>query len=196
MSAVGLRERKKVQTRHELALAARRLVVEVGYDALTVADIAAAAEVSTRTFFNYFPSKEAAIVGVDPTALQELADSVTSRPAHETPVVALVHALLEIASADVAEGWVQRIELVSRHAALLPTHLAAMSAVEDALTAAVAQRAGTSTDGDVRPAAMVAAAVGVLRTTLAWWARSDRSIPLEAAMTDAFTFLTSGLSLR
>jgi AcrR family transcriptional regulator len=63
-SAPGLRERKKQQTRRRLEQAAVAIVVEDGLDALTVDAISERAEVSPRTFFNYFDSKEDAIFGL------------------------------------------------------------------------------------------------------------------------------------
>ncbi|MGW0227606.1 TetR/AcrR family transcriptional regulator [Actinopolymorpha singaporensis] len=57
----GLRERKKRRTRQTLIETAIRLFDEQGYDQTTVAAVAAAADVSTKTFFNYFPSKEAVL---------------------------------------------------------------------------------------------------------------------------------------
>ena len=54
----GLRERKRQQTRHSLISAAMRLFADKGYEETTVAEIAAAAGVSTKTFFNYFASKD------------------------------------------------------------------------------------------------------------------------------------------
>jgi AcrR family transcriptional regulator len=63
----NLRERKRLATSKAIQLSALRLVVERGIDNVTIEQIATAADVSPRTFFNYFPSKEAAIVGEGPS---------------------------------------------------------------------------------------------------------------------------------
>jgi hypothetical protein len=67
-----------------------------------------------------------------------------------------------------------------------------MSEVEEALAVAVAERMGTSVEDDLAPSVMVAAVVGAMRSTFAWWMRSTRPTPLAAALSTAFAALTAG----
>src|SRR3954454_18038156 len=77
----GLRERKKLATRLALHEAALQLVAERGLEHVSVDDIASRADVSPRTFFNYFPTKDDAVVGIDASAVGQAAERFTARPA-------------------------------------------------------------------------------------------------------------------
>src|SRR2546428_13563296 len=76
----GLRQRKKQRTRETIARAAHELFVERGYDATTLPDIAAAADVSTRTIFAYFPSKEDILFSDLEQMKAALAQELAERP--------------------------------------------------------------------------------------------------------------------
>ncbi|MBX7266948.1 TetR family transcriptional regulator [Micromonospora sp. Llam7] len=90
---MGLREQKKQQTRAALVDAAARLFAATGYDKTTVADIAAAAGVSTRTFFSYFRAKEDVLFAGTDQRLAAIAAAFDTVRA-ETPLAA-VHRLVE-----------------------------------------------------------------------------------------------------
>ncbi|SDM31184.1 TetR/AcrR family transcriptional regulator [Nonomuraea jiangxiensis] len=113
----GLRERKKRRTREALVAAAVELFQRQGYEATTVAQIAAAADVSTRTFFLHFPAKEDVVLG-DADARVELAVRlIEERAADERPpdVLARVieRAIVQVAGTDLATGLADvRVRLV------------------------------------------------------------------------------------
>jgi AcrR family transcriptional regulator len=79
----GLRERKKQRTRETISRAARELFAERGYHATTLPEIAEAADVSTRTIFAYFPSKEDILFSDFPLMQAALAQALAERPAGE-----------------------------------------------------------------------------------------------------------------
>src|SRR5438046_5904956 len=76
----GLRERKKQRTRETIARAARELFAERGYHATTLPEIAEAADVSTRTIFAYFPSKEDILFSDFPSMREALEQALAERP--------------------------------------------------------------------------------------------------------------------
>ena len=89
MGDEGLRERKKRRTRRQIIEAAMRLFAERGYQGTTVADIAAEADIAPRTFFAYFPSKEAVVFHQVDEDVTSLARTLRERPAGESAVDAL-----------------------------------------------------------------------------------------------------------
>ncbi|MGW6708074.1 TetR/AcrR family transcriptional regulator [Streptomyces sp. NPDC054956] len=98
-NVTGLRESKKLRTRQHLAATALELFLERGFDAVSVADVAAAAEVSKPTLFRYFPTKEDLVLDRFADHQDEAARIVRERPAGQGPVGAL-HAHFQAALAE------------------------------------------------------------------------------------------------
>ena len=94
----GLRERKKAETRAAISRAVMGLAFERGLDGMTSDDIAAAANVSVRTFHNYFGSKEEALTAAWRSEFQRHVDALRDRPADEPILVSLEHVFAGIAA--------------------------------------------------------------------------------------------------
>ncbi|MFF3670139.1 TetR family transcriptional regulator [Microtetraspora malaysiensis] len=98
--APGLRERKKIRTRNALIDASLRLFDEKGFDETTIAEIAAAVDVSPRTFFSYFRSKEDVVFYDNETRLAEALDVIASRRPGETAIDLLARAARQTVDRD------------------------------------------------------------------------------------------------
>src|ERR1700722_20350499 len=100
---LGRRDRKKNDTRRALRDAALALVAERGLAHVTIEDITEAVDIAPRTFFNYFPSKESAVIGADPERIGQMRASLIERPKTETALEALQAVLVEYAIKSAAE---------------------------------------------------------------------------------------------
>jgi AcrR family transcriptional regulator len=98
--APSLRDRKRERTRRALITAAAELFEHKGYDETTVAEIAAAADIGTRTFFGYFASKEDILFPDSDTRAQITIEAIAHRDPAEGPVDVLVRALDTVADTD------------------------------------------------------------------------------------------------
>lgn len=192
---LGLRERKKLETRRALQDAAMRLAAEVGPDKVTVEAVAAAADVSPRTFFNYFPSKDDAIIGLASSEESPLLADLRARPAGERPLTAL-HETFRASIARLQEDpdrWVLRTQLVQRHPELGARFAARMTELEQQLAAEVAGRSGLDPARSSYPSVLVGAVMAAVRAAMTLW-QEHAPAPLEDLIEEAFVHLSSGLT--
>jgi AcrR family transcriptional regulator len=190
----GLRERKKRATRRALHDAALRLAVERGIEHLTVEEISAAADVSVRTLFNYFPSKEQAILGDDLFEVDEWrAIAIMSDAADVVDGLYGIAMALVASTAPRREQVLMRWQLMERYPALLPQMSARFEQANKVVALAVAARTGGAPD-DAYPQLMAAVASAAMRTAVRRWTADHQDHPLERHVTEVFGLLRDGLT--
>ena len=191
----GLRERKKAETRRALSSAALRLADQLGPDGVTVEAIADAAGVSPRTFFNYFPSKEDAIVSVTSRRSSEMLADLVARPETEAPLDALrATALATTRRLETdADDMMRRRHLFQRYPTLAARHASGFAEVERGLVEEIARRTGLDPDLDAYPALVVAAALAAVRVAITVWHERARPGPISDLLNETFDQLSHGL---
>ncbi|MGH9067353.1 MAG: TetR family transcriptional regulator [Acidimicrobiales bacterium] len=190
----GRRERKKHATRRALQDAALALAAARGPDHVTVEAISEAADVSPRTFFNYFSCKEEALVG-EPPALGQRLRAVLETAPPGTPIASAVRTVVRQVAAESAERkdeLLTRKRIVAECPALLPRHHAAFSARERELTAAIASHLGTDPETDIYPALLAAVSATALRVAFQRW-DGQAGHRLEGLVDQAFDILERGI---
>jgi AcrR family transcriptional regulator len=202
--ATGLRERKKQQTRQAIHEAAMRLFAERGYDATTIADIAAAADISPRTFFAYFAAKEEVVFQKFEVAFEDYDRALRERPAGTTALEALRAWIVREAHKYTPSPENIRLELKLRREspAVAACDLRHKRLYEDRLAEAVADDLGEPADA-LRPRLVAAAAMAALTAAGdaadATIEQSDQAAEAMRAdpmsfLDDALTFLDAGLA--
>ncbi|WP_129843121.1 TetR/AcrR family transcriptional regulator [Streptomyces sp. RFCAC02] len=161
----GLRERKKRQTRRRLSEVAVRLFVERGFDRVTIAEVADAADVSVNTLYNYVESKEDLVLPRDEAASGRLADMVRERPPGRSAARAVLDRLREeVRRRDPALGLTEGFPPVFAMMRAAPTLTARLEhlgrRMTEELATALAAETGAAPD-DPMPR-VVAAQLGCL----------------------------------
>lgn len=168
---VGLRERKKLQTRELIADTARRLFADRGFDAVTVAQVARAADVSEVTVFNYFPTKEDLFYGGMQFFEEKLLDAVRLRPRGESVLDAFRRPVLEglkrLAADEAADVIATAGNLISASPALEAHEREIVARYTRALADLLAQESRAN-PGDVEAAAVASALMGVQRALVGY----------------------------
>ena len=170
---------------------------------MTVEDIAEAADVATRTFFNYFPSKESAVIGADPERLEDLRTHLLARPTTETPLDALGSVLFDYAQGvdedldELGEGkqaWFQRFCMVRSDPELLGAYAAHMAENETGLALAMAERLGSDPYHDPYPALVTATALAAARVAAMYWSANGGKDSLARLTKLAIDGLATGFA--
>lgn len=167
--APGLRQRKRQQTRERLTRAAMALFLERGFEATTLDDIAAAADISRRSFFHYFASKEDVVFAWHEESTAALIAAVAARPASESMLTAAENAIAAMARQLEPGEAIAMARLKRDNPALQARDQVKYEKLERALAEALGKRAGHKTERlQARLVAMIA--TGAMRIGGELWA--------------------------
>ena len=184
----GLRERKKLAVRRALSSAAVRLAVERGLENVTIEDITAEADVSARTFGNYFSSKYEAICALGTDRARRIGAELLGRPAREPLWEALVNAVLaHYDGADQAPDgeWLAGLKLVLTAPAIRGEYLKVNSEMQEVLAAAIATRARIDPSQDMYPQILAGAVTAAAQVAVRRWFAADPPVPLRPLLRQA-----------
>ena len=192
----GLRERKRLATARAIEMAALNLVADNGLDRVTVDEISRIADISPRTFFNYFASKESALVGETPEP--PTADAVAAYVNASNGSVfdglgALLAAAVEGRSND-TELMLKRRSLLKDYPQLFAMRMAAMREYEDRVREIVALRLvaddpAIAADSDLllsRSRLITNVAFGAMKHAWVCWADNEGGHSLSERLKDSF----------
>jgi AcrR family transcriptional regulator len=194
-AASGLRERKKARTREAIIDAALDLFAHRGFDATTIEDIAAAADVSPRTFFRYFDSKVDLVMAHNEAHGDKVAPLVVARPSSEGPLEALRQVMQQMLLELLADPSVVREFQVMMGAPTLRKLAREHFYEEEAeLVSAFAARLGTD-EADLTANVMAGAAAAAIWAVIERWLAEGSDVDRLPPMIDeALTLLEQGFS--
>ncbi|MDQ3108127.1 MAG: TetR family transcriptional regulator [Actinomycetota bacterium] len=192
----GRRERKKHQTAVALHEAALRLFAQYGFAETTVEDIADEVDVSARTFFRYFSSKESVVYADEAERRDIWIAALRARSYDESVLDSICEASLVLAADYKREKDFLRWELAARNSSVLAAALQANSRWESAIALEVAERLGMTNRYDLTARTLAAASMGAWRAAQVEWYYAKGKSPLAGHIRRSYAVLTHLGALR
>lgn len=193
-STPALRARKKIATRLALANAALELADRNGLSQLRIEDIADHAGVSLRTFRNYYPNKEAAVVGLLTHNYDLVVQALCQRPDDEPIWQALANACAALYPEDPDRAWVRRMRLLRTEPALAAEKYRSDSIAFEALEKMIAERLAKSRC-NLFPRLVAEVTQAALRAATDYWLDTPNAPPLNAVVRDFVAGISIDMSV-
>ncbi|HEX5586863.1 MAG TPA: TetR family transcriptional regulator [Acidimicrobiia bacterium] len=190
-----LRERRRLRMAATIERSALELFAERGFAAVTVNDIAAAVDISRRTFFRYFASKESVLFGDPQREENRLVSELEQRP-EEGPVEALHAALIEMAREQEADPTITalRLRVLESAPEITSAAFAQRITFQRRLTPLVAQLMGVDEARDMRPDLVVSVSMSAMYVGLQRWLANGAREPLHELVSSALEQAAAGLT--
>jgi len=195
---LGLRERKRLATRRAIQVAVLDLAVDRGLDKVTIDEVSRVVDISPRTFFNYFATKEDAVVGdgVSLPPAQIVETFTTGSGDFLAELEALLVATAELSTEDL-ELSQRRKALLRNHPQLFARRMATMRGFEDELAVVVRERLIIDNPAvdpqsellNERARLIAIVAFGTMRHAWTAWAREENSVTLADRVRSSFAHL-------
>jgi AcrR family transcriptional regulator len=200
MTEAGLRERKKQRTRCALIDAAFALFQRKGFDATTVDEIAEAVDISPRTFFRYFASKEEVALSQVDEQLGVLVEKLAARPPSEPALTAVHRAAVEvIRSCENGENGFdparyESVQLLVASSPALAAHILEQGWTRlTELARLIARRMGVD-PRDPRPALVASVGICAVQTAVHAWRETDPDARTSDLVDRTFQLITDGIN--
>ncbi|UMP07068.1 TetR family transcriptional regulator [Amycolatopsis sp. EV170708-02-1] len=194
MEKLGLRERKKQRTREALIDAAQALFCTNGFEATTIDQIAESVEVSSRTFFRYFASKEDVALALADEQITVVLKAFAAQPAHLPVLTAMRTAAVEIMRTYETDTRFHRLQnVISVNPALTAARIDRATARFDEAARLIGGRMGVDPAADPRPYLVASVALCAVQTAVVAWRAAGQQAPESELTRQAFDLLSTGL---
>jgi AcrR family transcriptional regulator len=196
---LGLRERKKLDTRRALSDAALELMFERGLHNVTRDDIADRAGVSLRTFNNYFTGKYEALAYRQVERVRRSVAAFRARPAGEPLWTSITEAVLEPLESDDALQMPptrEQLQEIRKLAGMPEVRMAMAKGLFDDWVEAIAERTGTDRGNDMYPRLVVAVVRAVAETAMDAYVTADPPVHITTLLRQGFAAVAAGLPER